>query len=122
MSNIKKNGKRTKIEYNNIKRRKQDGNLQPINISQYMYTNAKVSINELNKRATQFSKEMAKKKFNGTIQIEIYTPQGPRTGYATNLGQPTNIYDPRQYDSDLINEDEPSNIEEGYNEGNAIIT
>ena len=118
----KKYGKRTKIEYNNIKRRKQDGNLQPINISQYMYTNAKVSINELNKRATQFSKEMKQKKFNGTIQIEIYTPQGPRTGYATTLGQPTNIYDPRNYDSDLIGEDGYSNIEEWYNEGNAIIT
>ena len=63
-----------------------------------------------------------KPKFNGTIQIEIYTPQGPRTGYATNLGQPTNIYDPRNYDSDLIGEDGYSNIEEWYNEGNAIIT
>ena len=79
----KKYGKRTKISYDNIKRRKQDGNLQPINISQYMYTNAKVSINELDKRATRFSKEMKQKKFNGTIQITIYTPQGPRTGFAT---------------------------------------
>ena len=117
----KKYGKRTKIEYNNIKRRKQDGNLQPINISQYMYTKAKVSINELHKRATEFSKQMKKKNFNGTIQIEIYTPQGPRTGHATKLGQPVNIYDPSEFDSDLLLDDEPSNINEWYNGGNAII-
>ena len=121
MSQVKKYGKRTKIEYNNIKRRKQNGNLQPINISQYMYTKAKVSINELQKRATEFSKDMKKKNFNGTIQIEIYTPQGPRTGHATKLGQPVNIYDPSEFDSDLIVDDEPSNIESWYNGGKAII-
>ena len=114
-------GKRKKISYDNIKRKKQDGNLQPINITQYNYTKANVTINELNKRATEFSHQMKKNNFNGTIQIEVYTPIGPRTGYATQLGQPTNIYDPSSFDSDLIADDEPSNIETWYDQGNAII-
>ncbi len=46
-------GKRTEIEYTNIKRRKNNGDLQNINIKQFSYNDAEVTIKQLIEQATK---------------------------------------------------------------------
>ena len=114
-------GKRTEIEYTNIKRRKNNGDLQNINIKQFSYNDAEVTIKQLIERATKFSNDLKLSGLFGTIQIEIMTPQGQRTGKAIDFGRTIDIYNPSEYDSDII-EDGMSNLELWYDNGNAMLS
>jgi len=112
------------IDYNNIKRKLKNNVLEKDHIKQYSWKNEKnITINDLHEILTKKSKEMKKKGFTGQYQIEVVTPQGPRTGYLTEIGKPADIWDPNEYDSDIIeNANETSKLQKWYNDGNAKIT
>ena len=115
-------GKRTEINYDNIKRRKNNGDLQNINIKQFSYKDAEVTIKQLIERATKFSTDLKIGGLFGTIQIEIMTPQGPRSGKAFDFGCTVDIYNPSEYESDIIEDmDGMSNLETWYDNGNAVL-
>ena len=123
--NIKKLSQPQIIDYGNIKRKLKNDVLKPEHIKQYSWKNEKnITINDLHEIMTKKSVEMKKNGFTGQYQISINTPEGPRTGYLTDIGKSADIWNPDEYESDKIvnNESQTSQLQRWYDDGNAKIT
>lgn len=124
MANQTKLGKPEIVDYANIKRRLKNGVVSKDHIKQYSWSNQKITINDLHEKLTKLSQDMKNTGFNGQFQIEVFTPEGPRTGVLTDIGKPADIWDPSEYDSDKLIDDpkQMSKLQKWYNDGDAVIS
>ena len=113
------------INYGDIKRRFKNDVAKEEHIKQYSWKGVQnISINDLHEILTAKSKELRDKGFTGQFSVEIFTPEGPRSGNLTDIGKSADIWDPSEYESDkLINDPKQmSKLQKWYDDGDAKIT